>query len=35
MKKIYLIRHGKAEYGYGKKDFERNLIAKGQKKHKK
>lgn len=35
MKKIYLIRHGKAEDGYDKTDFERELIAKGEKKTKK
>jgi phosphohistidine phosphatase len=35
MKKIYLIRHGKAEDGYGKADFERELIAKGEKKTRK
>lgn len=35
MKKIYLIRHGKAEEGYGKSDFERDLIEKGEKKTKK
>ncbi len=35
MKKIYLIRHGKAEDGYDKTDFERELITKGEKKTKK
>lgn len=35
MKRIYLIRHGKAEDGYGKADFERSLIAKGEKKTRK
>lgn len=35
MKKIYLIRHGKAEEGYDKSDFERNLIEKGERKTKK
>ncbi len=32
MKKIYFMRHGKAEDGYGKSDFERELIEKGRKK---
>jgi phosphohistidine phosphatase len=35
MKRIYLIRHGKAEEGFGKSDFERDLIDKGIKKTKK
>lgn len=35
MKTIYLIRHGKAEEGAGKADFERDLIGKGEKKTKK
>lgn len=32
MKRIYIIRHGKAEEGYGKSDFERDLMPKGIKK---
>lgn len=32
MKRIYILRHGKAEDGYGKSDFERELIPKGKKK---
>lgn len=33
MKKIiYIMRHGKAEEGYGKSDFERDLMPKGIKK---
>lgn len=32
MKKIYFMRHGKAEDGYGKSDFERELVDKGRKK---
>lgn len=32
MKRIYLMRHGKAEDGFDKSDFERDLIAKGIKK---
>jgi len=32
MKRIYLIRHGKAEDGFDKPDFERNLLPKGLKK---
>lgn len=35
MKRIYIVRHGKAEEGIGKADFERNLIAKGERKTKK
>lgn len=35
MKRIYLIRHGKAEEGFGKTDFERNLMPKGEKKTRK
>lgn len=31
-KKIYIMRHGKAEEGYGKSDFERDLMPKGIKK---
>lgn len=31
-KRIYIIRHGKAEEGYGKSDFERDLMPKGIKK---
>lgn len=32
MKRIYLMRHGKAEDGFDKSDFDRDLIAKGVKK---
>ncbi len=32
MKRIYLMRHGKAEDGFDKPDFERNLLPKGRKK---
>jgi phosphohistidine phosphatase len=32
MKRIYLIRHGKAEDGFNKPDFERELHPKGRKK---
>jgi len=32
MKKIYFMRHGKAEDGDGKSDFERELVDKGRKK---
>lgn len=32
MKKIYFMRHGKAEDGLGKSDFERKLVDKGRKK---
>ncbi len=32
MKRIYLIRHGKAEDGSDKPDFERDLLPKGRKK---
>lgn len=32
MKRIYLVRHGKAEEGYDKPDFERSLSEKGEKK---
>ena len=32
MKRIYLIRHGKAEDGFDKPDFERELHPKGRKK---
>ena len=35
MKTIFLMRHGKAEDGYDKTDFERNLHPKGEKKTKK
>jgi len=35
MKRIYLIRHGKAEEGLDKADFERNLIDKGERKTRK
>jgi len=35
MKRIYLMRHGKAEDGFDQPDFERNLVTKGQKKTKK
>jgi len=31
-KRIYIMRHGKAEEGYGKSDFERDLMPKGIKK---
>lgn len=34
MKRIYLVRHGKAEEGYDKPDFERNLSERGEKKTK-
>lgn len=31
MKKLYLIRHAKAEdYSFAKKDYDRNLVAKGK-----
>ena len=32
MKRVLLMRHGKAEDGYDKSDFDRDLEAKGQKK---
>lgn len=32
MKRIYLIRHGKAEDGFDKPDFERDLLPKGLRK---
>ena len=32
MKRIYLMRHGKAEDGFDKPDFERDLQGKGIKK---
>jgi phosphohistidine phosphatase len=32
MKRIYLMRHGKAEEGHNKSDFDRDLMAKGIKK---
>ena len=32
MKRIYLIRHGKAEDGFDKSDFERDLLPKGKRK---
>lgn len=32
MKRIYLMRHGKAEDGFDKSDFERDLQVKGRKK---
>lgn len=35
MKRIFLMRHGKAEEGFSKSDFDRNLQAKGEKKTKK
>jgi len=35
MKRIYLMRHGKAEDGFDKSDFDRNLHPKGQRKTKK
>jgi len=35
MKRIFLMRHGKAEDGYSKTDFERELLPKGIKKSKK
>jgi len=34
-KRIYIMRHGKAEVGYGKSDFERDLMPKGIKKTRK
>ena len=35
MKRLFLMRHGKAEDGYNKTDFERDLLPKGIKKSKK
>jgi len=35
MKRIYILRHGKAEESYDKADFERELIDKGERKTKK
>ena len=32
MKRVFLMRHGKAEDGFDKSDFERNLQAKGEQK---
>ena len=32
MKRLFLMRHGKAEDGFDKPDFERNLQAKGERK---
>ncbi|MCK5775462.1 MAG: histidine phosphatase family protein [Bacteroidales bacterium] len=32
MKRVFLMRHGKAEDGFDKPDFERNLQAKGERK---
>ena len=32
MKRVFLMRHGKAEDGFNKPDYERNLQAKGEKK---